>query len=406
MFVFSRRWFLPFVLVAAFACSEQKSTPAVEATAPTQPPPDTVATTTPEPAAAPVAADTSDVQDVAAFIAGLPVKSSSELRAYATRPEWQRFAADAEQSWRKYHSTRTDKIEAWAQQELDSVRRNSPVVFYPFSGPDFLNATTMLPGSSTYVLVGLEPVGSVPSRASLENPKLFNAIKTSLWSVLSFSFFSTNSMAVDLKSVELDGALPLIMLFAARTDHQVIDVRNVQLNRAGELASVDSVEVSAKPKPIPGVEINLRGPDGQEKKVYYFSADLSDWKLSQTNAAILRYVRSLGPLTTYVKSATYLMHKAYFSQVRNLILERSRYILQDDSGIAMKYFKPSDWHFTHYGTYRKPIPMFAMYYQPALTAAYQDSLNKAKPLPFGTGYNWRVNDSNLLLASRRGELLP
>jgi hypothetical protein len=332
-------------------------------------------------------------------MAGLPVKKTSELYPLTSSAAWQQFAANANQSWSKYHSTRTAKIEDWAHQELDSVRQNSPVVFYPFSGPDFLNATTMFPGSSTYVLVGLEPVGSVPGRASLENPKLFNAIKTSLWSVLSFSFFSTNSMAVDLKSLELDGALPVVMLFAARTQHQVTDVRYVQLNSQGHLLPADSLTASVKH--IPGVEIQLRTASGLAKKVYYFSADLNDWKLTQTKAAILRHVRTLGPLATYVKSATYLMHKPYFSQVRNLILERSRYVLQDDSGIAIKYFKPADWKFIHYGTYRKPIPMFAKHYQPELIAAYRDSINQPRPLPFGTGYNWRVNDSNLLLATRR-----
>ncbi|WP_149867084.1 hypothetical protein [Solirubrum puertoriconensis] len=354
------------------------------------------------PAALP--ADTADVHDVAAYLAGLPVKQTSILRSFTDKPEWQRFAADADASWAKYHTSRTSKIEAWSKQELDSVQRQSGVVFYPFSGPDFLNAATMFPNSQAYVLVGLEPVGSVPSQSSLKSPKLYNAIKTSLWSVLSFSFFRTNSMAVDLKSLELDGALPLIMLFAVRTNHLVMDVQHLHLSREGQLLPADSVSTADASKLVPGVLVNLRSANGQEKKVYYFSADLSDWKLGQTNSAMLRYVRNLGPLTTYVKSATYLMHKAYFSKVRNLILERSQYVLQDDSGIAMKYFQPADWRFVHYGTYRKPIPMFAMYYQPTLTAAYQDSVHKPRLLPFGTGYNWRVNDSNLLLAQRRQPL--
>ncbi|GAB2964527.1 hypothetical protein GCM10027048_37560 [Hymenobacter coalescens] len=334
-------------------------------------------------------------------MAGLPVKSTSSLRLLTATPEWQRFAADADKSWQNYHSTRTDKIEAWARKELDSVRHAGPVVFYPFSGPDFLNAATVFPQSDTYVLVGLEPVGSVPGQNSLESPKLYHAIKTSLWSVLSFSFFRTNSMAVDLKSLELDGSLPLILLFAARTNHQVDNVRYVKLTPDGALVPADSV-VAAN-HITPGVEVSMRNAAGRPQKVYYFSADLSDWKLSQTKAAVLRYARNLGPLTTYVKSATYLMHKPYFSQVRSLVLERSNYVLQDDSGIAMKYFKPAEWQFIHYGTYRKPIPMFAMHYQPALTAAYRDSVNKPRPLPFGTGYNWRVNDSNLLLAKKRSE---
>ena len=145
--------------------------------------------------------------------------------------------------------------------------------------------------------------------------------------------------------------------------------------------------------------MKLRGPDGQPKTIYYFSADLSDWKLNAKKAP-LEFVRHLGPLTTYVKSATYLMHKLYFSEVRRLVLRRSRYILQDDSGIAMKYFQKGAWQFNYYGTYHRPINLFAKHYQPELTAAYTDTLHKPKALPFGTGYNWRQTDSNLLLARR------
>ena len=95
------------------------------------------------------------------------------------------------------------------------------------------------------------------------------------------------------------------------------------------------------------------------------------------------------------------MHKSYFNKVRRTVLRRSRYILQDDSGIAMKYFQKGAWQFDYYGTYRRPINLFAKQYQPELTAAYRDTLHKPKALPFGTGYNWRQTDSNLLLAKRR-----
>ena len=278
-------------------------------------------------------------------------------------------------------------------------------MFYPFSGPDLLNVVTMFPGSSTYVLVGLEPVGSVPRRATLSNPKLFPALKASLWSVLNFSFFRTNDMAVDLKSVELDGALPLMMLFAARTGHQIQEVRYVQLSTEGQLTAADSTIIRKPgPKVIPGVELTMLSPAGKEQKVQYFSADISDWKMGTNKEAVVQYVASLGPLTTYVKSATYLMHKPYFSKIRNLILTRSNYLLQDDSGIAMKYIPAADWRFTYYGTYKRPINLFAKHYQPELTSTYTDTTNRPRPLPFGTGYNWRQNDSNLLLARRKTAL--
>lgn len=407
---------LPVVLLALAACSESttktetsattKVTPAAGAPAqpgPTTPPTpaDTAVTSAARPTTDAAPADTSYLQDVATYLAGLPVRSNSELAALAQGPAYQAFAAGQNKSWAKYTSTHTSHMTRWASHELDSVQRSSPTIFYPFSGPDFLNVVTMFPTSQTYVMVGLEPVGSVPARTSLENPKLYPAIKASLWSVLNFSFFRTNDMAVDLKSVELDGAVPLIMMFAARTGHQVLTVRPVQLTAAGQLApgAADTTRASGRPN-IPGAEIQVRSSGGQAQTIYYFSADISDAKL-KPHPALLTYARTLGPLTTYVKSATYLMHKAYFSKIRNLVLARSNYLLQDDSGIAMKYFPASTWRFTYYGTYRRPINLFAKHYQPELTAAYTDSLRRPRLLPFGTGYNWRQTDSNLLLARRR-----
>jgi len=356
------------------------------------------------PPAAPLASDTANVQNVAAYLAGLEPKAETPLATLAAQPTWQAFAKDQDKSWAKYRATHTDPMNKWAATELDSVRQATTTLFYPFSGPDFLNAFTLFPFASTYVMVGLEPVGSVPSRENLANPAILPAVKKSLWSVLNFSFFRTNDMAIDLKSVNLDGAVPLIMLFAARTGNHIQSVRPVQLDAQGQLQGASDTagtnSRSALAKTIPGAELKLQAADGTEKTIYYFSADLSDWKLN-TKSAPLAYVRSLGPLTTYVKSATYLMHKSYFSKIRNLVLERSNYLLQDDSGIAMKYFPKSAWQFTYYGTYKRPINLFAKQYQPVLTTAYRDSLHRARPLPFGTGYNWRQTDSNLLLAKRR-----
>ena len=400
---------LPIVLFALAACSEpstktETSTKAVTNPKATVPAPASragLAAPTVQPAVTAVPADSAYTQDVAAYLAGLPVRPHSKLAALTADSAYQAFAKDQHKSWKRYTSTHTGRMTKWAGRELDSIQRHSSTVFYPFSGPDFLNVVTMFPASQTYVMVGLEPVGSVPARTSLEDPKLFPAIKASLWSVLNFSFFRTNDMAIDLKSVELDGAVPLIMLFAARTNHKIMAVRPVQITAAGQLVPgvADTTRAGGRPN-IPGAEIQLRSPSGQVQTVYYLSVDLSDANLGP-HPALLMFVRGLGPLTTYVKSATYLMHKAYFSKIRNLVLARSNYLLQDDSGIAMKYFPADTWQFTHYGTYRRPINLFAKHYQPELTAAYADSLHRPRPLPFGTGYNWRQTDSNLLLVRRR-----
>lgn len=332
------------------------------------------------------------------YLAGLPARPGASLPDTAVAsPRWKAFSRNIGGKWRTFDRTHTHLTRRWATRQLDSAAQPLTTVFYPFSGPDLLNVGTYFPQADTYVMVGLEPVGALPTEAVLAQPNLFKMVQNSLWSVLSFSFFRTESMATDFKSAELDGTMPVLLLFATRTGHRIIDAQLVHLSPEGTLQ-----EAAAQPdtKEVPGSRLLLEDSTGHRQTVYYFSADISDGKLA-ANPGLLKFVGGLGPVSTFVKSASYLMHKSYFSRIRNTVLRQSNLILQDDSGIALRFFNLQDWQLTHYGHYTKPINLFAKHFQPDLLAAYQDSVHHPKPLPFGTGYNWRANESNLLLALRK-----
>ena len=290
----------------------------------------------------------------------------------------------------------------WAATELDSAQRSSPTIFYPFSGPDFLNVVTMFPTSSTYVLIGLEPVGSVPARTSLQNPRLLPRRQSLPLVGAEFQLLphQRHGRRFEIGGAGRGRAAAHAVCRPHRPPNSGHSPRAARCRRPAPGCRYRKNASRCCLKSHSGAEIKLRSPSGQPQTIYYFSADLSDAKLA-TQKAPLEFVRSLGPLTTYLKSASYLMHKSYFNQIRRLVLRRSRYILQDDSGIAMKYFQKGAWQFTHYGSYHRPINLFAKHYQPELTAAYKDSVNRPRLLPFGTGYNWQQKDSNLLIARRR-----
>jgi hypothetical protein len=64
-------------------------------------------------------------------------------------------------------------------------------LFYPFSGPDILHAQTFFPEADKYVMIGLEPVGSLPEFKKEETDSLdayYNKVNTSLNAILKFSF--------------------------------------------------------------------------------------------------------------------------------------------------------------------------------------------------------------------------
>ena len=148
---------------------------------------------------------------------------------------------------------------------------------------------------------------------------------------------------------------------------------------------------------VRGVRVLLDDPrTGREKSLYYFTADLSNGSLSP---GILRFCSNLGPTNSFLKAASYLMYEDSFSAVRNLLLGVSASIVEDDSGIPVRYLTSPRWTLQFFGSYVGPIELFKKYYQ---TDLYQDyGASSPKPLTFGFGYQINRRTSNLVVAVRK-----
>lgn len=103
---------------------------------------------------------------------------------------------------------------------------------------------------------------------------------------------------------------------------------------------------------------------------------------------------------TYLKAASYLMYNDSFSNIRNTILANSSHLLQDDSGMPLKSFDNAKWDLKFYGAYTRPIGLFSNSYQSDLRQVYASN-QTIKPLDFGIGYQFAVNQSNLMLAKTK-----
>ena len=149
-------------------------------------------------------------------------------------------------------------------------------MFYMFSGPDFLYADAFYSKASTYVLSALEPPGSVPDLTKLPSggvgAALYN-VERSLGSILSFSFFITKQMKVDLRAGQLNGTLPILYVFLARSGKTIKNVSPVALDGKGTAYFANE---NPGPNATRGVRIVFAGSDGVEKTLYYFSTDLSN----------------------------------------------------------------------------------------------------------------------------------
>ena len=100
-----------------------------------------------------------------------------------------------------------------------------------------------------------------------------------------------------------------------------------------------------------------------------------------------------------LKAASYLMHEPGFSRVREFLLAKSNMILQDDSGIPLRFLERPDWNIRYCGLYVGPIETFKKYWQPDLAA--ESARSAPTPLPFGFGYQWQPNRSGLMIVTRK-----
>lgn len=188
-------------------------------------------------------------------------------------------------------------------------------------------------------------------------------------------------MKLDLEQTDFKGVLPIIESFIALGGGSITSVRSFSPGGG-----------------LPGIEVRFQKSAGApEQIVYYIRADLAN---DGGNGALFKWMTQFQPAVAYLKAASYLLHEPYFSRARDFLLTHSSAILQDDSGIPLRYYLQSGpWQISFFGHYNGTLDLFKKYYQPDLAAAYQQT--GALPLDFGTGYKWRQGESNLMLATRQ-----
>lgn len=347
------------------------------------------------------AAPEASPDDIARFLAGMPLSAQSPLAALAKETGWQQHAKAMDATWATLEKRQLGPIRQWRAGEIKS---HKPTLLYMFSGPDYLYADAFFPHATTYVLAGLEPTGPLlqindATKRSIAGslPSLRNSISH----VVNYSFFITKNMQSELANSALRGTLPPILVFLARSGKTVHEIALVDLNKDGTVT-----RRGKEAKSNPGVEVVFSSTSGGDQapkqKLYYFQTDLSD---NGTRASgMLEFMAGLGPADSFIKSASYLPHYSTFSRVRQLIIDRSATIVQDDTGVPVHLFKSQNHEIRVYGRYLGPIPLedFKSNYQPKLAELFR------KPPPkidFGIGYRWRPSESNVMVAVKRDRAL-
>ena len=374
------------VSLALLLLSCSHSSPTVAQTAAAEPPPDPVP-------------HTREANDVGRFLAGLPGTPDSPFIELESDPAWILHSRELDKAWAGIEAKTLPSMREFQARELTSAPIPDSVVFYPFSGPDALMLTVFFPRNPTYVMVALEPPGTLPTPKQLAGKNLARTLEETRVTVsdeLHRSFFITRQMDRQFRGQVTDGLFSPILQLLVRSNHTILGYRLVRIGEDGKIVArgvIPPGEIGNR-----GVEIEFQTDTDQSiHKLYYFSVNLSDAKMGR-NKGFLAYLDGLKGVTTYFKATSYMTHHADFSLIRDQVLAKSAAILQDDSGIPYRYFREQPWRVQLFGEYVRPYGSFRWLEQPDLRKAYAEP--DRKPLNFQIGYGFRRMPSNLLFANK------
>ena len=336
------------------------------------------------------------VDDAARYLAGLSAKPGSKLADLHELPSYKHHVEDFDFKFSVFEQGRRAAMQKFQQTELSATQVTGSTLLYAFGGPDVLTAHTFFPKNKTYILMGLEPAGGLPSeeylRSKLKSDYL-PKIRGSMNSLLDKSFFITLLMDQMYRGQITDGLMPIMLVQLVRTKHTVLGYLPVTLNENGKWMARNP-----ELKGTDGMIIEAQKESGDKLRIIYISANLQDDKLA-ANKPLLTFLASLKPTVAYFKAASYLPHHKDFKLIRDTILSLSSAVLEDDSGIPYKYFDKEEWSFTLFGKYDRPYGSFRNMVQPTLKADFEGP--NVKPLDFPIGYGFKRQPSDLILAIKK-----
>jgi len=335
------------------------------------------------------------ITSIARMLAGAAPDYALHARLARDRG-WQAHRDWLAPRWDKLRAGRLQAIEAWRDEALADAGLRCRTLFYPFSGPDFLNAYLLFPRCDAYVFIGLEPAGSLPELDRMTPGALAQTLldmRTALSDLLAHNFFMTTRMAEQLDTPRIRGVLPVVLASMGVIRVHVVSIRPFDLAPA--------IRTAAPALPVPGIAVTFFHPDvGKLQTLYYLSADASDAGL-RARPQLGDFLATLEPATVLIKSASYLLHRPNFARMRGTVLDIADLVVQDDTGIPYRALRERGWAVRLYGKYTGPISLFASRRQPDLEVAYR-AREAGQRLPFAFGYKGVREGSNAMVARLAG----
>src|SRR5688572_12104375 len=338
---------------------------------------------------------TVDIQlnDLAKLLAGLPTQ---QYYKNVDTIFYNKYTMAMNTEWDTVKSQMVGPILKWTKENVNHTLKGNKTCFYPFSGADFLYANLFFPDADNYILIGLEPPGSVtdPTKMSKEDLRNYLYSNDNAMGVShDKGFYRTNSMRVDFSKKHLNGTVHNILFYVVRRGYKVTGIDYFDLDSATGKPNYTKAVYGEKNDKY-GVKVKFTDAEKRDRAIYYLGYNIWNPMLKGESDPIFKFMDGFGGHYTFLKAASYLSQYPGYTLMHNYMLNTSSVIIQDDSGIPYSSLNNEAWKVELWGDFETVLPLFHNYNQPDLKKAYDDQ-GETKKLPFFIGYNVSIGKSNL-----------
>ncbi len=364
--------------------------------------------------------------DLATYISGLPLNENNRFLPLSNLKYYNSYTRSLDKSWGKIEKNYIKFVSEWSKEYLPKANEANTAV-YPLSGADFINLYHFYPKAPRYIMIGLETPGYVndPNLYKPEELKLaFYTLDASVNQIASQNYFTTILMEKKFSNKYFPGVTPVLLIFLKRLGHFIDEVQRISIAPDGRIREIQESEVNSSPEAYQGIRIVFHSEEIKNKRELIFLKIFVNQNSADESTSEGKFLLQQNRLNLVMKSAIYLMHLEKYKDFIKTILKKTDMVVEDDSGIPIRYFPEEDWDKQVFGQYTRRI---SIKYVPKEANMFksekgnvksesqkftQEDLKKifevsAKPLLFKYGYGGasRAAGRNNLILLRRHSLL-
>ena len=278
-------------------------------------------------------------------------------------------------------------MQAWSAQHLNTL--GTKKLTYVFSGADIVTPLTLFNSASHYTLIADQVPEYIPPR-EISPAQVAKECQTQAY-FARFGYFRTH----DLEG--RDSVKPRFIKMLAysilMSGGSIAKMEYLKIAPDGQLEVRDS-PTAVRPD---GLRFHVATADKRPVLVDYLRMNLSNSGLV-AEPRLQQFLATHTDDTIFIKSASHLLQKNYFSILAGLITERAHSVVQDETGLDVELLT-RHYQVESYGKFLRPHPLWHDSPSGVRLRQFLSAKTALQPLPFTIGYE-KTSGSVLLVGTR------